>query len=198
MATFSDLPNELVIEVWGHVIEPEDVESFALVSKRIYSLATPFVEEHTRLKQQYSKIYCPNHQTRSKVANLLEEMLLNPRIALYFNELQIHVCTDLWFIDWLLSYSREIIDLLKSAMQYSSSIAPSEVEDWMADIERGDKDPTIALIVMRRIKLKKLELGRCYQHTDGSYLLKTMRCIAESSEVAVHPGTSTIESDIND
>lgn len=57
-------------------MEPDDVESFALVSKRIYSLATPFVEEHTRLKQQYSKTYCPNHQTRSEAADLFEEMLL--------------------------------------------------------------------------------------------------------------------------
>ena len=200
MATFSDLPNELVIEVWGYVIEPEDVESLALVSKRIYSLAAPFVEEHTRLKQQYSKIRGPKYQTRNEAADLLKKMLLNPRIALYVNQLQIHGCTDGWFSNWLMSYSQDTIDLFKNAIQYSSSIAPSEVEDWIADIEKGDKDPIITLMVMRRTKLKKIELGGCYQCTDGTdrYLLKTLRSITESSEVPIHYRTSTIESDTND
>ena len=93
-----------------------------------------------------------------------------------------------------MSYSEEDIDLLKSAIQYSFPIAPSEVENGIAYIERGDKDPILALIVMRRTKLKKLELGRCYQHTNGTdrYLLQTLGCITDSSE------TQALESDTND
>ncbi len=44
MANFSKLPNELIIQIWGYVIDPDDVENFALVSKCIYGLAAPIFE----------------------------------------------------------------------------------------------------------------------------------------------------------
>lgn len=57
MAIFSDLANELIIGIWEYVLDPEDVESFALVSKRIYGLSSPFLLEHARLKRQFSEIH---------------------------------------------------------------------------------------------------------------------------------------------
>lgn len=45
MASFSDLPNEMIREVARHVM-PEDMEKFSLVSKRIYAVNLPFLKEH--------------------------------------------------------------------------------------------------------------------------------------------------------
>ena len=73
MAIFSDLPNELVLCIWGYVIEPDDVESFALVSKRIYSLSSQFMNEHASLKRQYSKIWISYRQGNYEPADLLEK-----------------------------------------------------------------------------------------------------------------------------
>ena len=35
MATFSSLPNELLVEIWRHVLQPEDIERLAMSSRKI-------------------------------------------------------------------------------------------------------------------------------------------------------------------
>lgn len=40
MTTVNDLPNEIVLELWHYILPPEDIARFALVSKRIFDLAT--------------------------------------------------------------------------------------------------------------------------------------------------------------
>ena len=180
MAIFSDMPNELIICTWGYVIEPEDVESFALVSKRIYSLAKPFVEEHTRLKQQYSKIVA---QRGYSAADLLKEILLNPRIAFYIIELRIG---DLFGNGGPMQYSRDKINLFTKVIRPCSFIAPSEVTDWVTSLNSGDTDPICALIVVRLTKLKKLEI-----HGEvKDRLLQTLDRVTQSSEAYIHPGSS--------
>lgn len=192
MSTFSKLPNELIIEIWGYVIEPEDVESFALVSKRVYGLATPFVEEHTRLKQEYSEICCPNGETRTRAADLLERMLLNPRITLYINELRIKTWENCWSHENnpLMSYSGDTMDLFKEAMRASSIIEPSKMGRWIADIELGDEDPILALMIMRLTKLKKFKLLRFFSE-DDRHLREIFGRITQPSEAAICPRLPT-------
>lgn len=50
MARFSDLPNEMVTEIWKHVLEPEDVESFARVCKTVHGQASSFLRLHRQLR----------------------------------------------------------------------------------------------------------------------------------------------------
>ena len=50
MTGFVDLPNELIIEVWRHVVDPKSVENFALTNKTIYVLGTKFIKEHMSSK----------------------------------------------------------------------------------------------------------------------------------------------------
>lgn len=54
MTHFSQLPNETISEFWGYFQEPRDVENFAIESKDIYVIGRPFVEEHNKLKREYS------------------------------------------------------------------------------------------------------------------------------------------------
>ena len=56
MARFSDLSPELIMELWEHILHPDDIDSFALVSKHTHATGRTFLEEHRRLKAQYSSI----------------------------------------------------------------------------------------------------------------------------------------------
>lgn len=60
MTRFNDLPNEIVLELWHHVPPPDNVASFALVSKQIFALATPFLKEYNRLKLTHYSVF-DNH-----------------------------------------------------------------------------------------------------------------------------------------
>ena len=99
MAIVSDLPDDVVIEIWGYMYEPEDVESFALVPKGIYYLSTRFVRGHNHLKRQFSKMSVERYHPEgpegaSTAAELLNKIVLDPRSALYIRELQIWTLDD--------------------------------------------------------------------------------------------------------
>ncbi|CAF9938628.1 hypothetical protein IMSHALPRED_001029 [Imshaugia aleurites] len=197
MATFSDLPNELITDIWVHVIEPEDVESFALVSKNVHALSTRFVKEHCDLKKQYSKISVSRRLGSRGAADLLKEILLNPRIALYINELRILDCIDRWGKQNP-PFTVNTMDLFKNAIRHSTIIAPTEMGDWIADLELGNEDPIVALIVMQRhlTKLEKFEIDYLDTIAD-QYMIETLGRITLSSEAIILPGSSAPESKID-
>ena len=164
MTGFSDLPNELIVSIWGYVIEPKSVENFALVSKTVYGLATPFVEEHQRLRQRYAEIYDLERGKHGRAAELLEAILLNPRIAVYVNELQIQGWANGWGDQddsvQTKSYAGKTMDVFEDALR--SFTTPSKAESLVADIRSGQEGPLLALILLRLTELKKLEIYPCY------------------------------------
>ena len=197
MAIFSELPNELIISIWGYVIEPQSVENFALVSKRVYELATPFVEENQRLRQRYTKILDLEKGKHGRAAELLEAMLLNPRIAIYINELQIRGWADGWEdqddSSQTQSYAGKIMDVFEDAFRSLSHISPFEAEHCVADMRSGHEGPLLALILIRLTELRRLEIYPCYSDSDGSLnmLLGGWSCFLETK---AHPRRSTSES----
>lgn len=50
MTGFTDLPNELMVELWSKVLDPEAVPNFAVTSKKIYALGGSFIKEHNELR----------------------------------------------------------------------------------------------------------------------------------------------------
>ncbi len=198
MAVFSDLPNELIIGIWGYVIEPDDVESFALASKRIFGLSSQFVIEHASLKQRYSKIFIPWYEDGNYgAADLLEKILLNNRIVFYIS--------IFWLSDWRLqwkeqttpqAYSKDTMALFEGAIRTSPFITGSEAEDWITAIEKGNEDPIVALIIMRLTKIKEFRL-RESNIDAGGYLLRTLERITQSSEATVQPSQSKPRIEIN-
>ena len=87
MAIFADLSPELIMGIWDCVINPDDIESFALVSKNIYSLGARDLKEHKYLKELYSVVRCDESGRRPAME--VEILLLHPRIALYVREISI-------------------------------------------------------------------------------------------------------------
>ena len=198
MPTFSDLPNELVLITWGFVDEPEDIESFALVSKRVYSLSTPFVQKHARMKTSDPTIIIDVDTEPDGPYDLLERYLHNPRLVFYIHEALI----DDYRTDEsqrnvsLASLSPERIAEFESAVRCSFYVPPSEKDDWVREIKEGNPDPIIALIVMRLTKLRKLRL--VYPYTGGnSYLLGTLKRMTLSPDGASNPGSSVTQNGPN-
>ena len=176
MPTFSDLPIELVGITWGFVDESEDIESFALVSKKVSSLSTPVLQEHARLRNLRPTVDIDIDKHPSGPYEMLERLLHHPRLAFYIHEAHIE--------DWrlpqirpnvsLASLSPERIAAFEDAVHCSLYIPPSEKEGWVRRIKRGNPDPIVALIIMRLTKLRKLRL--VYPYTGGNdYLHDTLK-----------------------
>lgn len=195
MGIFSDLANELILGIWGYVIEPNDVESFALVSKRIYGLSLQFVNEHASLKQQYSKITFRYSERNNEPADLLEKMLLNTRIAFYISSLQIFYWKSRWRVQTTpQAYRKDTMALFEDAIRASPLITGSEAEDWITDVRKGNDDPIIALIIMRLIKIKEFAL---LESNRDAYILRTLERITQSPEAVVQPRQSISGTEIN-
>ena len=87
MTRFSDLPNEIVTQVWRHVLFPEDIESFAQVSKATNTLAELSPQEYHWLKRKYTRWDNGYVGYGSELIHLLRDFLLYPHVALYVQEL---------------------------------------------------------------------------------------------------------------
>lgn len=171
MPTFSGLPNELVAITSGFVDEPEDIQSFALVSKKVCWLSIPFLQEHARLRKLLPTIIIDIEDDPSGPHVLLERLLHYPRLAFYIHEAHIE--------DWrapqsrqnvsLASLSLERITAFEGAVRHSTYIPPSEKDAWVRNIKKGNPDPIVALIIMRLTKLRNLRL--VYPHTGGNVFL---------------------------
>ena len=187
MAIFSDLANELITGIWSFVTDPDDIESFALVSKRVYSLSAPFLEEDKNLKRQYSTI-CFNilDEASSRPAQLLESMLQNPRIAVYIRKLEIS--SERWGFNTYDSplesprgYSDDTMLAFKSAIQASPFITCSEADGWITSVRNGDEEPIIALILTQLTKMRKFRLDQ-RSLTPARYLLRILDPITQPSD----------------
>lgn len=158
-AAFSNLPNELITQIWSHVLEPKDVERFAPVSKNILALAPRFINEHQRLKDRFSFLYFEHENNRhgSPPARFLAGILRNPRAALYVDQ----VCIEGWKTEWdhlanvslnmatdhHLPYPQETMQLFEEAVTTSAFIPESEAAKWISEIRKGDERTIFALMI---------------------------------------------------
>lgn len=179
MANFSELPNEMVLEIWGHVLEPKDVESFALVSKDIYAIGKPFVEEHNKLKRDFSFSYMDCWIRASTPTFLLKEVLLHPRVALYVSHLSIgsslaqwqdqedgddddhvddHHPYDGWQSNGHVPNPDDITALFVEAIRKSNILPLNKDSNWIESVKEGDERPILALLLLRLPNLTTLSL----------------------------------------
>lgn len=157
--TFYNLPNELLTLAWSHVVEPEDVESFALVSKRIYALAGKFLREHLRLKRRFSVLYYRHENNRrgSPPAAFLAEFLTYPRAALYVDQIWLEGYKTEWdhaaniplnlATNYHLPYPNQTMQLFEEAVKTSAFIPESESAKWISEIRQGEERTVLALTI---------------------------------------------------
>ena len=184
---------------WGFVDEPKDIESFALVSKWVYSLSTRFVREHARLKRLLPTFSIQVETDPNGPHEVLELLLQNPRLGLYVHKALIE--------DWrvpgsernisVASLSPERIVEFESAVRCSPYIPPSEEERWVRKIKKGNPDPIVALIMMRLTRLRQLRL--VYPYTGGNvYLNTTLKRMTLVPDGANNLGPSAEQSEPGD
>lgn len=197
MTGFNDLPNEFVLELWHHVLPPHDIASFALVSKRIFAFAAPFIREYHRMKSKYAVIHKNGGHNGSILAHLLKDVLLNPLVALYVQELHVYDWHTHWknpspafphrldsdFDDpgnflWHVPYPEQDMDLFRDCIRKANCVLPSEVDMWIQLLESGHEDPILALLLSLLPNLCKLSLEH---HPEGTFLFATIRRIAETA-----------------
>lgn len=195
MATLSQLPNETITEIWGHISEPRDLESFAMVSKQIYAKCGPLVKEHIKLKREYSVFETGPNTRASAPAILLKEVLLRPRLALYVTHLSIGRYEVQWqdpdhHGDDDIPYSKEwpetrhtpypdedmalFIEEIRKAV-----LGPKEVRHWITSVRAGDEDPILALLSLVLTRLTRITL-KSFRRDRGDLFLKAIEHIARA------------------
>lgn len=187
MASFNDLPNELIVEVWRQVLDPEAVESFALTSKRIYALGRNAIQEHNELKAKFSSIdHCEFDKGNNDPVETLKNLLLNPRAALYVRNVSITRWTKSWGdvddseqVDQR-SSSEGTMELFGQAIKDNPFILEDEVVSWLDALATGNESAVISLVLTMLPKLHSLNLPHVY--LDEILLFDTIKRIAECND----------------
>lgn len=194
MANFSKLPNEIVSEIWGYMLEPRDVESFAMVSKHVYAVGEPFVEEHNKLKRDFSFFHMNCWIRASTPAFLLKEVLLHPRVALYVSHLSIGPCLARWqdqedvderdsYDGWPsnrhVPYPDDIMVLFVEEIRKSCILPLDKDFNWIRSVKAGDEDPILALLLLHLPNLTTLSImdeavdGELFEETIHLFVFST-------------------------
>lgn len=176
MATISGLPNELLVEIWRHILQPEDIESFALASKKIHAVSGPFLLEHRELKYRFSKFDTGGLCSEISAAGLLKEITTNPHVALYVKELVINRWRERWDpkedrVNSLLAfdpqaeeqgrhyrhtpYSEKDMKVLERAVTKAKHVFGNDNYP-IERIKDGHEDPIIALLLLLVTNLESL------------------------------------------
>lgn len=170
MARFSDLSNELVLEILQHVA-PCDLDSACTITKSIYLLAAPILVEHRRLNQHLSSINYLGDQDHP-LANLLLLILAKPRNAHYVRSLTMECLASGWgdtltdddlgspasVQSQMYQYESKDLQLLRTAVETSDIISADEVDEWLQTIQEGSEDPILALLLLNLPNLNSLEI----------------------------------------
>ena len=190
MVSFSSLPNELVIEIWRHVLHPEDIESFALTSKEILALGESFLGEHRTLKEKFSTYYTWRPGGNVSAAGLLKEITIHPRVALYVKKLVVNTWRDTWKPTYRqnnhrnrhLMFSEELNDGLTyfhkryadTDMQIFEQVVKRNEYAFGQDmfgtlieaIRDGREDPILALLMLLLTNLEYLVVTKMEYHLN--------------------------------
>lgn len=209
MASFSTLPNEMIREIASHVM-PEDLENFSLVSKRIYAINLPFLEEHRELRKRYSafdnsgkaEFDGPRLQISEMTEDydalnccvgetfpaLLTDVLMSPRIAPYIKEIRLQGWSFGWDDDQhdyiRVPYTEEQVILFKQAL--STYVLPTKLDTWIEGLESGDESVIIGLLLILLPNITSIKYEFC--DNVGSYL----QGVIERIEAECIPGIAIL------
>ena len=179
MTSFTDVPNELIVEVWRQVVDPKSVENFALTSKRIHALGGDFIKEHNELKVKFSSVSEYGLGLRIGPAETLETLLQNPRIALYVRTISIDSYRSPCHYEPLgyRPYSEDIMELLRQKVENTPFILEDEILGWLNALKSGDQSAIIALILTMLPNVHSLNLPR--SRSAEKFLFDVVKRIVE-------------------
>ena len=146
MANFTSLPNELLCEILK-LVQPEDLESFAQTSPNVFSLASPFLNEHRALIREHHTLR--NNTGPRSITGFLSTVIANPRIGSYVKKVELGSLSDSKVV-----YTKEELEILTTAALSSECLKrPSEEEVlderefWYKEIQDGNDDILLAILL---------------------------------------------------
>lgn len=181
MATFADLPNELVLKILWQT-DPRDLESLSLITKHVYYLATQLLHEHRGLKRRWSCLTPREGDAPDDVGNWYAEylitMLRNPRIALYVTDFHPKYALSHWteldedpdpeeLSTCHLPYHPAMFDQIEHAVRGTDMIPSDQVDEWIAKIRHGDEDPIIALLLLHLPSLQTIRYNLSHERMQS-------------------------------
>lgn len=180
MARFSDLPNEIVLSIIC-LTAPDSIESLALVSKTLRKLGSACLEAHLSWKRAYSVYECG--QPEKTLRNLLKDIFNNSIIASYVRELKVNGWRHEWNDDddaseILHLYSERMIARFLSAASEGASEVIADKSQMAKDINSGDEDPILALLLLILPNLQTLKLEDTGE--TQTYLFQLLKRIANA------------------
>ena len=176
MARFNDLPNEIVLGVWHHVLGPDDIASFALVSRQTFELGTSVLEEDRRLRSKYAIIKNNRGRDDWTLAHLLKDVLTNPHIAFYVRHLHIYSFCKSWENPYIeiddtnaeggLSYPEPCMNLFRNKIRRAHYVIPGDTDAWIQFLESGTQEQFLASLLNLLPELYTIKLEETVSETD--------------------------------
>ena len=165
------LPNELLEQICKQ-IPPDSLERYGRTSRRIRSVAAPFIKEHRELKAMYKKVSL----TRLDAVKMVYEMFERPRIRLYIRRLDLKANrherppknfdqqkrrakdAEAMQLKKSLTRQKDMKDLLRK----TGLIPEDEMGKWLEEIERENEDYLFAFLLacLPNIEMLTIKLDR--------------------------------------
>lgn len=127
MAHFASLPNELICEILK-LVQPEDLENFAQISRNVFRLAFPFLAEHRALIRKYNTLR--NNENPVSIEILLTTIIANPCVGSYVKKVELGPLMEAEVeADSANPYTKEELEMFTTAALESECLnRPSEEE----------------------------------------------------------------------
>ena len=185
MDRLSNLPNELLHEV-VKLAMPESIDSFAFTSRRVLAVAWPFIDKYWELRRRYKAFdnigkaafngrrldtrciedpITTNITPSKDLSTLLTEVLKDPSVAYFIREFRLHGWWESWqathppFEYAHVSYTQEQLSLFRRAL--SVYVRPEKLGQWIQDVESGDEDPVLSLLLILLPNINSIKFEQC-------------------------------------
>ena len=163
MAHFASLPNELIHEIL-QLVEPDDFEIFAQLSRNVFRLAFPFFNEHRAFIRRYHTLR--NDSDSVSIATLLSTILANPRIGSYVKKVELGRLREPSVgSDQVNVYTKKELEIFTTAAIINECVRRPPEEDvlderefYSNEIQDGNEDILLAILLPLLPNLKALSV----------------------------------------
>lgn len=173
MTVFTDLPNELIKQVIDNVFS-DDFDRLQLVSRRIFELSLPCLEEHLILKHTYNHIRFPVLEAKPppqhpRLIDFVIDVLANPHAAAYVKS----IALSPWVPGWKPARgdakpSDRLMKLVRKFALNRMMLSSDEVNGCVTSIEAGSNDPILAMLLHLLPNLSRISVapGDTHRYVD--------------------------------
>lgn len=196
MARFGDLSNEIVLLI-SNFVQPPDLDSFYLTSKRIRELNESNIELHLAMKRWYQEIIHTEiggfpYPHTGTWAQLLTIAVSSPWMAAHVEDVDIRGWHSRWSTRVSLAeiedtrkndtLSKRGQDVFATAIEQSKYVPNAESSNWSDGIKTGCEDNILSLLLEVLPNLSNLALSMKGDDVSFRYCLTKM---------LVHPKSTT-------